>query len=95
MSLTRTDLKAIGQVIDKIVSPRFDKLEGEIDLLAKSTADGFNRMYERFKQVDRRFDQVDERFDSIEKRLKVVENDTSRLRGNFMGIRRKIADRNP
>jgi archaellum component FlaC len=112
MSLTKTDLKAI----EDIVSPRFDKLEEYIDGLRDSVAAGFGEMDERFKQVDerfkqvderfkqvderfdevdRRFDAVDEHFNAIEDRLKTVESDTSRLRGNFMGLKQKVVNNNP
>ena len=77
MSLTKTDLRAI----EDIVSPRFDKLEEDIDGLRDSVAAGFSEM--------------DERFNAIEDRLKTVESDTSRLRGNFLGLKQKVVDNNP
>ena len=77
MSLTKTDLRAI----EDIVSPRFDKLEQNIDGLRDSVAAGFNEM--------------DERFNAIEDRLKTVESDTRRLRGNFLGLKQKVVDNNP
>ena len=105
MSLTKTDLMAIEKIVEKTVKktvdPRFDKLEEGIDALAMSTAAGFNEMderfqdvYRRFDEVDERFNQVDERFDRIEGRLITVEKDTSRLRGNFLGLRSKVVDKN-
>lgn len=67
--------------IETIVTKGIKPLREDIESLRDSVAAGFNEM--------------DERFNAIEDRLKTVESDTSRLRGNFLGLKQKVVDNNP
>ena len=67
--------------IETIVTKGIKPLREDIENLRDSVAAGFNEM--------------DERFNAIEDRLKTVESDTSRLRGNFLGLKQKVVDNNP
>jgi len=89
MPLDKTDLKAIGRLIDKKLESQttaFDKklddqtllFDKKLEGLAIMTAKGFEDMGKRFKRVDKRFEQVDKRFDTLEDRLDTFEYKTER-----------------
>jgi|CXWK01.1.fsa_nt_gi hypothetical protein len=48
--------------------------KSELDDLAISVKNGFDRVDERFAQIDVRFEQIDARFDQMDRRLDRIEN---------------------
>ena len=56
---------------------RFENLESDVQTIAQTMRDGFERMDRRFEAMDQRFDdlvhQMDERFEAVDKRFEAVD----------------------
>ena len=91
MALTKEDLKQIKGVVTSVVEekvePRFaaveKKIETEVESLARSTAEQFLVVFQRFNTIDQRFSAVDGRFDTVDERFSAIDQKFSAIDQRF------------
>ena len=92
MSLTKDDLQQIGIVVTEVTEPRFDKLEDDIESLARMTQEQFMAHDARFDRIDGRIEGIDGRLTRVESTLHQIDNRLGRVEDDVTVVKDMVKD---